>query len=155
MAIEAVLLAPLLILQVLLFPFVANSMSSYWANATREVTLQETASQMGSTIQQLYISLSRAEVSPGIVTQASTFPSEIGSHNYLATGSLTNSLKPNSSRILHLNLTLDSGGSTVTVQTPLGPNVLWNKDSVFYSSSPSASIKVQKFVNDTLLFSFG
>ena len=154
-AIEAVILAPLLVVQILLFPFVATTMSSYWENATRDVTLQETASQMGSTIQQLYLSLSRAEVSVGTATQASAFPAEIDGHSYNATGSLRSSLEPNSGKILLLNLMLEDFGNTATTQTSLGSNVSWNENSVYRSSSPNASIKVQKFTNGTLLFSFG
>jgi hypothetical protein len=153
-AIEAVILAPLLIVQIVLFPFVANAMSSNWANSTRDVTLQETASQMASTIQQLYLTLNRAEVSTGTVTQASTFPPEIFAHAYTATGLLKPSMKLGSGKILYLNLTLQKLGNTATAQTPLGPNVLWNEKSLFESASLNAGIKVQKFGNGTLLFSF-
>jgi len=153
-AIEVVLLAPLLLIQVAVFPIVANTLSAKWANATRDVTLKETASQMASTIQQLYLSLNRPEVSTGTITQASTFPAEIAECSYHATGSLKASLQPSFGKILFLNLSLQKLGNTVTVQTPLGTNVLWNETSLFDSSSPNASIKVQKFVNGTLLFSF-
>jgi len=125
-----------------------------WANTTRDVTLRETASQMASTIQQLYLSLNRQEISTGIITQASTLPAEIAECSYYATGSLKASLQHGFGKILFLNLTLQELGNTVTVQTPLGTNVLWNDTSVFDSSSPNASIKVQKFTNGTLLFSF-
>src|SRR3972149_489453 len=135
-------MTPLLVVQMLLFPFVASTMSSYWANATREVTLQETASQIGSTIQQLYLSLNRIEVSTGTITQASTFPTAIDGHSYTAKGSLRTSLNPNSGKILTLNLTLQGLGNSVTAQTSLGPNVSWNQNSIFYSSSPNALIKV-------------
>jgi len=153
-ALEAVILAPLLLIQVVLFPFVANTLSAKWANATRDVMLKETASQMASTIQQLYLSLNRPEVSTGTITQASTFPAELDKCSYYATGLLKASLQLGFGKILFLNLTLQKLGNTVTVQTPLGTNVLWNETSLFDSSSPNASIKVQKFANGTLLFSF-
>ena len=153
-AIEATIMAPLLVAQIIMFPLIASTMTSYWANATREVALQEVASQMGSTIEQLYLSLNRIEVSTGTITQASTFPTEIASHPYTARGSLIASSEPNSGKILLLNVTMQNAGNTVITKTPLGPNVLWNEESVFYSSSPNASIKIQKFANGTLLFSF-
>jgi hypothetical protein len=152
--IEAVILAPLLVVQILLFPLVANAISSSWANATRDIMLSETGSQMASTIQQLYISLNRAEISTGNITQASTFPTEIDGQAYTVTGLLRNSSTPGSSKILFLNLTLQELGNKATVQTPLGPNVLWDEGSLFDSSSPNASIKVQKRADDVLLFSF-
>jgi hypothetical protein len=153
-AIEATIMAPLLVVQIIMFPFIASTMTSYWSNATREVALQEVASQMGSTIEQLYLSLNRIDVSTGTITQVSTFPTEVVSYPYTATGSLIASSEPNSGKILLLNITMQNAGNTVINKTPLGPNVLWNEESVFYSSSPNASIKVQKFANGTLLFSF-
>jgi hypothetical protein len=137
-----------------MFPLIASTMTSYWGNATREVALQEVASQMGSTIEQLYLSLNRIDVSTGTITQASTFPTEIASYQYTAKGSLMASSEPNSGKILILNVTMQNAGNTIINRTPLGPNVLWNEESIFYSSSPNASIKVQKFANGTLLFSF-
>lgn len=154
-AIEVVIMVPVLVAQILLFPLVANTMTTYWQNASREITLQEVASQMGSTIQQLYLYLSRMEVSAGTITYASTFPTTIASHIYTARGSLRTSVDLNSSKILLLTLTLQDVGTTVTVQVSLGPNVSWVEESIFYSYSPNASIKVQKFANRTLLFSFG
>jgi hypothetical protein len=154
-AIEAVLMTPLLVLQILLLPFVASTMSSYWANATRDITLQETASQIASMVQQLYLSLNRIEVTAGTITQASTFPTQIAGHTYTARGSLRTSLPPDSGKILTINVTLQDLGNTVTAQTSLGPNVFWNENSVFYSSSLTASIKVQKSQDGTLSFSFG
>lgn len=154
-AIEVVIMAPLLLAQIFLFPLVTTTMTSYWANASREVTLQEVASQMGSTIQQLYLSLSRTEVAPGTTTYASTFPTQVASYPYVATGSLETSLELESTKILFLNVTLLNVGTEVTAQTSLGPNVLWREDSLFNSLSSTASIVVQKFANGTLLFSFG
>jgi len=153
--IEAVIMTPLLIAQVILFPMVANAMTSYWANASRQVALQEAASQMGSTIQQLYLSLNRIEVSSGNITQASTFPKEIVSYPYTARGSLKTSPEPNSSKTLLLNLTLQNAGNSATVQVSMGPNVSWNESSIFNSLSPNASIKIQKRADGILLFSFG
>ena len=153
--IEAVILTPLLVVQILLFPMAASAMTSYWENASRQVALQEAASQMGSTIQQLYLSLNRIEVSAGNITQASTFPTEVASHPYTATGTLRTSLEPSSCKILLLNLTLQKVGNSVTVQVSLGPNVSWNEGSTFYSLSPNASINVEKKTDGTLLFSFG
>lgn len=148
-------MTPLLVIQILLFPYVASTMSSYWADATRDITLQETASQIASTIQQLYLSLDRIEVTTGTVTQASTFPTQIAGHSYTARGSLTTSFEQNSGKILTINVTLQVMGNSATAKTSLGSNTLWSTQSVFTSSSLTASIKVQKFANGTLLFSFG
>ncbi len=154
-AVEAVIMTPLLVIQILLFPYVATTMTSYWADATRDITLQETASQIASTIQQLYISLTRIEVTTGTVKQASSFPTQIAGHTYTARGLLRDSSGPNSGKVLMINVTLQGLGNTATAQTSMGHNTLWNAGSIFNSASLDASIKVQKFANGTLLFSFG
>jgi len=153
-AIEAIIMAPLLILQILVFPIVASTMTSYWADNSRQVALQETANQLAGVIQQLYLSLNKEEVLAGTVTAASTLPKEVSSYSYTATGSLQTSLGSNSSKILILQVKFQKAGNTATASAAFGSNVQWNKTSVFYSDSPSASIEVQKFVNGTLRFSF-
>jgi len=153
-AIEAVIMAPLLILQILLFPIVATTMTSYWADASRQVALQDVANQLGAVIQQLYLSLNREEVLNGTITLASTLPKEVVSYPYFAKGSLDYSLGSNSSKILTLQVTLQRVGNTATSSVAFGPNVLWAEESVFYSDSSSAAIEVQKDVDGTLSFTF-
>jgi hypothetical protein len=146
-------MTPLLVAQLFLFPLVANTMASYWTDASRQIILQEVATQMGSTIQQICISVNRMEVSTGIIIYASTFPKEITSYPYIALGALTSS-ELNTSMTLILTLTLLEVGNTATAQASLGPNSLWDEDSIFQSSSEGASIRVQKFDDGTLLFWF-
>lgn len=148
------ILAPLLIAQAILFPFVAYTISSSWTAATTELMLQETGSQMANTIQQLYLSLSRAEISPGTIVHNLAFPAEISGKTYDARGTLLWSSAYGSSRILVLNLTLQDLDVRSTARTSLGPNVVWNEQSVFDSSSPNASITIRRFENGTLLISF-
>jgi hypothetical protein len=152
-AIEAVIMAPLLILQILIFPMVAITMTSYWADNSRQVALQETANQLAGIIQQLYLSLNRREVLAGTVTMASTLPKEVASYSYAATGSLQTSLGSNSSKILILQVKFQKAENTATATVALGSNVLWTP-STFNSDSSSAAIEVQKFANSTLRFSF-
>jgi hypothetical protein len=153
-AIEVVIMAPLLVVQLFVFPFVATSLTSNWTDASREVTLQEAASQMASTIQQLYLSLNRLEISEGNITYVLNMPKDIASHSYTAVGSLITTLQP-ASTILLLNFTLDNTGNRATAQASLGPNAVWNASSSFHSLSPNTTIVVQKRADGTLLFSFG
>jgi len=153
--IEHVILVPLLFLQMIVFPFVASTMTSNWTNSQRDSALKDAANHLASTIQQLYLSLNRREISAGNVTQASTLPPTIDSYSYTAVGLLTSPLDSNSSKILALSLTLEKVRNTATANAVLGPNVLWTQGSIFNSTSSDASIKVQKFTNGTLLFSFG
>jgi len=153
--IEHVILIPLLFIQIIVFPFAASIMTSNWADSYRDAALKDAANHLASTIQQLYLSINRKEISAGTVTQASTLPPTIDSYPYIAVGSLSSPLDSNSSKILTLSLTLENVGNTATANAVLGPNVLWDEESILQSTSSDASIEVQKFANDTLLFSFG
>ena len=151
--IEYTILIPVLFIQIIVFPFVANTMAMTWADSHREVELQDAASRLASTIQQLYLCINREEISAGNITQASTLPSTIQSYSYKATGSLRTA---NSSKVLTLLLELQGTTTTTATATAvLGSNALWVEESVFQSNSLNASIKVQKFDDGTLLFSFG
>jgi len=86
------------------------------------------------------------------ITQASTLPQTIQSYPYTATGSLRT---VDSSKVLTLLLELHGTKTTATGTAVLGSNVLWMNESEFQSNSPNASTKVQKFANNTILFSFG
>jgi len=85
------------------------------------------------------------------ITKDSTLPQTIQSYPYSATGSLRTA---DSSKVLTLLLELQGTETTATATAVLGSNVLWTEESVFQSTSPSASIKIQKFANGTLLFFF-
>ena len=152
--IEYVILIPLLFTQVIVFPFVASTMTSSWQDSQRNIELQNTTDHLASTIQQLYLTINNENVLAGTVTQASTLPLTVSSYPYTATGSLSSPSDPDSSRILTVTLTLEELGNKVTATAVLGPNVQWT-ESTLRSNSASASIDVQKFSNSTLVFSFG
>lgn len=151
--IEYVILIPLLFTQVIVFPFVASTITSNMQTSQRNIELQDTANHLASTIQQLYLTINREEILEGIVTQESNVPITVGSYPYTATGSLSSSSE-NSSKLLEVILTLDDVDNTATAVAVLGPNAQWT-DSTFRSTSTDASIEVQKLSNSTLVFSFG
>ncbi len=152
--IEYVIMIPLLFTQVIVFPFVASTMTSNWQNSQRNVELQDAADHLASTIQQLYLTINSQDVLTGNITQASTLPITVASYPYTATGSLSDPPDPEATKILTVTLTLDDVGNIVSANAVLGPNVQWN-ESTFRSTSSDASINVQKFSNGTLAFSFG
>ncbi len=151
--IEYVILIPLLFTQVIVFPFVASTITSNMQTSQRNIELQDTANHLASTIQQLYLTINRPEILAGTVTQESNVPITVGSYPYTATGLLSGSSE-NSSKILEVILTLDDVDNTATAVAVLGPNVQWT-DSIFRSTSTDASIEVQKLSNSTIVFSFG
>jgi len=63
--IEYMIMVPVLILQIFLFPLTASWLMNIWADSRRTLALQEVASHLGSTIQQLYFSLNHETVSAG------------------------------------------------------------------------------------------
>jgi hypothetical protein len=152
--IEYVILIPLLFTQVIVFPFVASTMTSSWQDSQRNIELQDAADHLASTIQQLYLTINNEDILAGTVTQSSTLPITVSSYPYNATGSLSSPSDPDSTRILTVTLTQEEVSNTVTTAAVLGPNVQWT-ESTLRSNSANASINVQKFSNSTLVFSFG
>ena len=149
--IEYVIMIPILLMQVILIPVATGWMMDVWVDRRRQTALQDVASHLGSTIEQLYFSLNREEIGAGIVTQASNVPLFIESISYVVTAS---DRRVENSTMIDLHLALMRGGITATTRVTLGPNVLWD-ESTFVSNSTGACIKVEKFSNGTLSFSFG
>lgn len=151
--IEYVILIPLLFSQVIVFPFVASTITSNWQDTQRDIELQDAANHLGSTIQQLYLTVNRDEVLECTITQASPVPVTVASYPYNVTASMS-SLSEDSTKILSVTLTLDEVGNTATAAAVLGPNVAWT-ESTLRSTSTGSYIEVQKFSNGTIGFSFG
>jgi hypothetical protein len=150
--IEYVILLPVLIMQIFLFPIAAHWLMNIWVDSRRNLALQDAASHLGSTIQQLYFSLNHETISTGKVTYSTGLPPFIENNYYVGTATLKTALGSvlNSSKILQLTLVLAEVGTKVTTQVVLGPNVQW-KDSTYMSNSTHACISAEKlsFPNGT------
>jgi hypothetical protein len=59
------IMIPVLILQIFLFPITASVIMNTWADSSMTLELQETAGHMGSSIQQLYYTMNHASVPNG------------------------------------------------------------------------------------------
>lgn len=153
---EYMIMIPILIMQVLLFPLAANWLMNIWVDSRRTLALQDAASHLGSTIQQLYFSLNHETISAGTATYLPGLPPFIENHHYIGNAMLQTVLDPtlNSSKVLELMLTLAKTGTTVTTSVILGPNVLWD-ESTFVSNSTNACVSAEKFPNGTILLYFG
>lgn len=148
---EYAIMVPILLVQVILIPAAVSWMMDTWVVRRRETALQDIASYMGSTIQQIYFSLNRQEVMAGTTTQAANVPLFIESIPYVVTAS---DKKIENSTLIDLYFALIGTGTSVSTRVTLGPNVLW-EESTFVSNSTSACIKVEKSSDGTLSFSFG
>ena len=145
------IMVPILLMQVILIPLATSWMMDAWVIRRRETALQDVASHLGTTIQQLYFSLNREEIAPGTTTQAANVPQFIEFIPYVVTAS---DRKIENSTIIDLYLALMGTGISATTRVTLGPNVLWEQ-STFVSNSTSAGIRVGKLSNGTFRFSFG
>jgi hypothetical protein len=149
-AIEYVIMVPVLILQIFLFPLTTNWIMSMWTDNRRTLALQDAAGHLGSAIQQLYFTLNEEELLNGTVTIKSPVPPLIDGFPYVGNATLRTTLDSalNSSKILDLTLTLQTLGTTVHTSVILGQNVEW-QNSTFVSNSLNAGIKAEKIGSGT------
>jgi len=155
--IEYVIMLPILIMQILLFPLTASWLMNIWVDSRRALALQEVASHLGSVIQQVYFTLNHETIKTRSVTQRPDMPPLIENLPYTGSATLKNILDPmimNSSKVLTITLRLKGTGTTATTKVLLGPNVVW-RESTFISNSSNACIIAQKFQNKTILLAFG
>ncbi len=127
-----------------------------WVDSRRTLALQETASHMGSSIQQIYFSLNHQTISAGTVTQKLEIPPFIENYPYTGNATLRTVLDPalNSSKVLDIMLRLKTVGITVTTSVILGQNVEW-VNSTFVSNSTNACLTAEKQSNGVIRLSFG
>jgi len=152
------ILIPMLILQIFLFPLTANVMMSTWESARKNLALEEAASHLGSTVQQVYFLLDHKTVN-GTLTKRTDLPMFIESLPYSGNATLKSvldmTLDPTggSSKLLEITLWLSETEITSTVQVLLGTNVLW-QESTFQSYSQNAGVTATKLPNGTISISF-
>jgi hypothetical protein len=153
--IEYMIMIPMLILQIFLFPLTASWLMNIWVDSRRTLALQEAASHLGSTIQQLYFALNHETISAGTATYSPGLPPFIEDYNYIGNATLRKvSGSANSSKVLSITVTLAKTKITVTTLVILGPNVLW-RPSVFISNSTNALVSAEKLSNGTIRLYFG
>lgn len=154
--IEYMIMIPILIMQIFLFPLTARWLMNIWVDSRRTLALQDVASHLGSTIQQLYFSLNHETISAGTTTYSPGLPPFIENYYYIGNATLRTVLDPalNSSKVLELTLTLAKTRTTVITSVILGPNVLW-RNSTFISNSTCACVSAEKFPNRTICLYFG
>ena len=153
--IEYMIMIPMLILQIFLFPLTASWLMNIWVDSRRTLALQEVASHLGSTIQQLYFALNHETISAGTATYSPGLPPFIEDYNYIGNATLRKvSGSANSSKVLSITVTLAKTKITVTTSVILGSNVLW-RPSVFVSNSTNALVSAEKLSDGTIRLYFG
>jgi hypothetical protein len=130
------IMIPVMILQIFLFPLVATMMMDNWAESQRTLELQETAGLLGSTIQQISYAINRASVSSGSASMKVNLdiPKTIENHAYTVT---LHKVADVDTSYSVMNITLhfiNVDGYSSTVVT-LGRSANWEDNLSFNSNS--------------------
>jgi hypothetical protein len=145
----------MLLLQIFLFPLTAAWLMNIWVDSRRTLALQDAASHLGSTIQQLYFSLNHETISTGTATCSPELPPFIENYNYVGNATLRRvSGSSNSSKVLKITLTLMKTAIAVTTLVILGANTQW-QSSTFVSNATNALVSAQKLGDGTIRLYFG
>jgi len=150
---EYMIMIPVLILQIFLFPITASVIMNTWADSSMTLELQETAGHMGSSIQQLYYAMNHASVPNGTMTITLGTPPLIEGHAYTTTLSHATNLDT-SIQIMNVTLKLIGTKDQTSTLVTLGQNVDWQENLAFNSTAHSLSIVAHKTSNSIWL-SFG
>jgi hypothetical protein len=153
---EYMIMIPLMIFEIILFPYVANLMVTNWTVSKETLQLQEAATNIGSSIGQMYAALNHNTISAVNVTSTISCPKIIDNYVYTASGTLRVALDSilNSTKILDLTLTLNGTTIQTTTSVVLGPNVTWDNSSAFVSNSNNAALISEKLSNGTIFMYF-
>ena len=154
--IEYMIMIPMLILQIFLFPLTAGWIMTTWVDSRQTLALREIASHVGSSVHQVYSALNHESISAGIVTNNLEIPPFIEGYAYRGNASLRvlDPAAPNSSQFLDITLRFKGSQIEATTSVTLGSNVAWDQDSAFMSNSTYASLIAEKMVNGTILLYF-
>jgi hypothetical protein len=150
-AIEYMIMIPVLLAQIFLFPLAANAFMSVWVNSRRTLELQNSAILLESVVQQLYLSLNRATMPSGTASFVPNLPPLIENQFYTGNATLQSMSGggPNASSVLQIYLFLAGNGVSASASAVLGNNAVWSK-STFVSNSNNAGVGAQKFPNGTI-----
>ncbi|MGF3522955.1 MAG: hypothetical protein ACQXXJ_07650 [Candidatus Bathyarchaeia archaeon] len=153
--IEYMILIPLLILQIFLFPLTAGWIMNTWVDSRRSLALEEAANNIANSIQQVYFSLNHASISAANLTSKLDAPPFIEGYYYCGNATIRQVSEPefNGSKILDITLNLVGLKLSASATATLGHNVEWQNSS-FISNSTTTYIVGEKFPNGTILMHF-
>lgn len=141
-SIEYVILVPLLILQIFLFPIAVGGMMNHWTDSRKTMFLEETTGHVGSALQQIYYSLNHTSILSGTLTNELGIQPLIEDSPYIGNASLTRI--GSSSTVLDITLRFNGSLISATNSIILGGNVEWGNSTL---DSTSATIIAEKYWN--------
>jgi hypothetical protein len=137
--IEYMIMIPVLIMQIFLFPFAAAMIMNAWTDSRQTLQLQEIAGHLGSSMQQLYYSLNHVSIATGSIKSSLDTPAFIDGYSYSIT--LHNAtLAGTSNKIMNITLCLLKTSSVAYTLVTLGSNAVWQNNVPFLSNSTSPAI---------------
>ena len=150
------ILIPVLILQIFLFPLTVGYIMNQWVDSRQSLQLQETAGHLGSAIQQIYFSLNHTTIQAGTLNNTLDIPLTIEGYSYTGTAAWRNNLdaETNSTKILDVTLRLSSSKISANASVILGTNAEWEQ-STLRSAVIGSALVAEKSPNGTIQISFG
>ncbi len=131
--VEYMIMIPVMILQIFLFPYVAVLMMDNWTSSRQTIELQQTAAQIGSTVQQMYYTINRVNGSASMEVNLD-IPPIIDNHAYTVTLSRVANVD-SSYKVMNVSLRLISLDSSASSIVTLGNNIVWTNNLSFNSTN--------------------
>jgi hypothetical protein len=153
-AIEYMIMIPVLIVQIFIFPLTASVIMDTWVDSRMTIELQEIAGHVGSSIQQLYYIMNHASMSAGTMTITLDTPPLIEGHAYATTLTHVTHLD-NSYQIMNVTLKLMGTKDHTSTLVTLGQNVDWQENLSFNSTAHSLRVVATKTANSIWLSTGG
>ncbi len=145
-ALEYMIMIPVLIAQIFIFPFTASVIMNTWMDSRMTLELQEIAGHLSSSIQQLYYTINHESMASGSMSITLDMPPLIEGHDYTTTLSHVTQIDT-TYKIMNVTLKLsDSKDQTSTIVT-LGQNVDWQNNLSFISGKQPVTLVADKSSN--------
>ena len=152
--IEYMILIPVLIMQLFLFPLTVGWIMNTWVDSRRTLELQETASHLGSAIQQVYFSLNHTTIQSGNLSYTLKIPPSIEGYSYTGNATWRTTEDPDSNQVLDVTLQFVGLKISTITSVILGQNVEW-KNSTLKSYSTGSCLIANKTSDGKIELSFG
>lgn len=160
--IEYMIMVPVLILQIFLFPYVATVIMGAWENDRVDLQLEEIAASLGSSVQQLYYTMNREQLSSGTLTIQLYTPTRIlcswgdyrGNYSYTITiRNATVDANYARAQIMNITVSLFEGDKARTASTLVTLGEIADWDDASYVSDYVSIVKATRTL-DTIWLSF-
>jgi hypothetical protein len=147
--IEYMIMIPVMILQIFLFPYIAVTLMDNWTSSRQTIELQDIASQLGSTIQQTYYIINHASVSSGSTSMqvALNIPKTVDNIAYTVTLSHVSNVD-SSYQVMNITLHINSGSASTSTLVTLGDNINWQNNIAFNSITRNLTLAATKTANN-------